>query len=183
MKDGTEVELRLIEAKDIKYIWENFNDIIKMGNLLPVYSGVHSEWEKQSWFEEITHGTNCCIVAELTLKPKWKKNFNPIVGQLTLENIEWEASSHVSRLGIIIQRQYQNQGLGKIMLDFSKKKAVEMKKSKIILSTFADNGRALHLYEKVGFEKVGYRKKHFMMGGAYIDEILMEIHLSLSSGN
>jgi ribosomal protein S18 acetylase RimI-like enzyme len=46
------------------------------------------------------------------------------------------------------------------------------------LSTFADNDKALKLYESLGYRTVGVRSNHFNMPKGFIDEVLMEKELS-----
>jgi len=48
-------------------------------------------------------------------------------------------------------------------------------KEKIILSSFLNNERALNLYQKIGFKKIGIRKNQFYMENKYFDEILMDL--------
>jgi RimJ/RimL family protein N-acetyltransferase len=57
--------------------------------------------------------------------------------------------------------------------------AVKKAYTKIILSTFADNEKAIQLYKSLGYRIVGVRKSHFNMPKGFIDEVLMEIALSV----
>lgn len=41
------------------------------------------------------------------------------------------------------------------------------------LTVFADNERAVHLYESLGFEREGIRRKAAVRNGVYMDEIAM----------
>lgn len=44
----------------------------------------------------------------------------------------------------------------------------------IELGVFADNPRAIHVYEKAGFQKVGIQPRAFkLQDGSYVDEIEM----------
>ncbi|TFF95643.1 MAG: N-acetyltransferase, partial [Promethearchaeota archaeon] len=50
-------------------------------------------------------------------------------------------------------------------------------KEKIILSCFSTNHRAIHLYKKIGFKKIGLRKNQFKINNTYYDEVLMELFI------
>jgi len=45
------------------------------------------------------------------------------------------------------------------------------------LGVRADNARAISLYERVGFTKIGCYPKFFKIGDAYYDEILMNLYI------
>ena len=45
--------------------------------------------------------------------------------------------------------------------------------SKLELHVFPWNEPALALYESFGFEREGYRKRHYVRGGELVDAILM----------
>lgn len=47
----------------------------------------------------------------------------------------------------------------------------------ILLEVRSDNKRAIHLYEKYGFEKIRYFKDFFMINGEGIDFELMNLYL------
>ena len=44
---------------------------------------------------------------------------------------------------------------------------------KLELHVFPHNAPAIALYEKLGFEREGYRKDHYRRGVGYVDAILM----------
>ena len=99
-----------------------------------------------------------------------------IIGQCEISNLEWDASIHVGRLGIIVARNYRDMGIGFNLIDAAiRESKILNNKEKIILSCFSTNERALHLYKKLGFEVVGVRKKQFYMNSTYYDEVMQEL--------
>jgi RimJ/RimL family protein N-acetyltransferase len=52
-----------------------------------------------------------------------------------------------------------------------KKKDIE----KIHLGVFSTNKRALHLYQTTGFKVEGVLKRQYLIKGAYVDEIVMDL--------
>jgi RimJ/RimL family protein N-acetyltransferase len=48
---------------------------------------------------------------------------------------------------------------------------------KLELHVFPYNEAAIRLYEQFGFEREGYRKRHYRRGNEYVDAILMAYEL------
>ena len=84
---------------------------------------------------------------------------------------------HRVRLGISILEEYRNVGLGTKMMEILISKAREYGKRTIELDVRADNGRAIHVYEKLGFVHEGRKKEAFYVDGEYIDLALMAKYL------
>ncbi len=165
--------LRSIKKSDLNGIWLNFNHVVEEGVYLPVYTPVVSDWEKNTWYQELNQARNLCLVAE---DPIVGSN-NPIAGQITIENVPWEAADHVAILGIIIRKEYRNIGLGYALIEYAKKVALAQGKMKLILSTFTSNQQGISLYKKCGFNSVGVYKNQYLIQEKFIDELLMECFL------
>jgi len=90
------------------------------------------------------------------------------------ENIVLE---HYGRLGIGIFKEFRNIGIGheilKTALDECRKAGITL----IDLEVFANNARAIHLYEKLGFREVGRTPKKINRNGRFEDDILMVVQL------
>ncbi|MFX0073373.1 MAG: GNAT family N-acetyltransferase [Candidatus Hermodarchaeota archaeon] len=174
IKTGEKVILHHLKKPDIDGVWKNFNDVLKEGIYLPVFTPVKTEIEKTSWYENIKNDHEICVVAEISrFKPP-----NNIIGQCEISNLEWEAATHVGSLGIIVSEKYREMGIGRNLIDMAIRESKLLNnKEKIILSCFSTNERALNLYKKLGFKVVGTRKKQFYMDSVYYDEVLMEISI------
>lgn len=173
LKNGRTVVLRFLKQPDVHGIWENFNEVVADKVYLPVYTPVTSEWEKDEWYRDLLAKKNTCLVADDISRPVGRQ----IVGQLTLENIEWEAAEHVCQLGIIIQKDYRNLGLGFQLISAAKQVAKSKKKKKIMLTTLSTNLQGIFLYEKCGFKQVGRCFQQYLVNNQYVDEIIMETFL------
>ncbi len=172
LRTGEKVLLRHAKKSDIEGVWENFNECVDEGVYLPVFMPVRSQYEKQSWYDNLKSNKETCIVAEhLDLKSP-----HNIIGQCEISNSEWEAASHVGILGVIVKNKYRDLGMGKYLIDFALRESKKLNnKEKIVLSCFSNNERAINLYETIGFKIVGIRKKQFYMDSMYYDEVLMEL--------
>ena len=169
---GENVIIRHLRKSDVEGVWNNFNEVIEEGVYLPVFFPVRSQLEKDSWYRKIKSEKETCIVADhQNLKPPYN-----IIGQCEISNLEWDAANHVGRLGIIVKKDYRNLGVGYHLIDTAIRESKKLnQKEKIILSSFLNNERALSLYQKIGFKKIGIRKNQFYMESKYFDEILMDL--------
>ena len=81
---------------------------------------------------------------------------------------------HGAELGILVHTDYQNQGVGtalmKTVLDLADNWLMLVR---VELEVFADNQRAIHLYEKFGFEKEGLLRRSVVRDGQYRDNYKM----------
>ena len=172
LRNGEKILIRHVIESDIDGIWNNFNEVVDEGSYLPVLFPVRSKFEKQSWFQNIKKEREICIVAihPTTISP------HNILGQCEISNLEWDAATHVGSLGIIVQKNFRDLGIGFNLIDKAIRESKRLyNKEKIILSCFSDNERALYLYKKIGFKTAGIRKKQFYMDSDYCDEVMMEV--------
>jgi len=76
--------------------------------------------------------------------------------------------------GIAIIDGYKDIGLGTEMMKILLEKAKESGYRMVILGVYADNLRAIHLYEKFGFVKAGTIPKYaYFEGKGFVDSITM----------
>ena len=175
IKNGEKILIRHVKESDTDGVWNNFNEVVDEGIYLPVFFPVRSQFEKQSWFNTLKRNREICIVA---INPELKGP-RSVIGQCEISNLEWDAAGHVGGLGIIVKKEYRNLGIGYHLIDIAIRESKRLNnKQKLILSSFLNNERALKLYQKVGFKKIGIRKKQFFMDGKYYDEILMDLWIN-----
>jgi RimJ/RimL family protein N-acetyltransferase len=83
---------------------------------------------------------------------------------------------HTLDLGITVKQNWRNQGVGtammQSMIDWCRANPVVYK---LELWVFPDNPRAIHVYEKAGFQQEGRRRSCFLKQGQMLDLILMGI--------
>ena len=95
------------------------------------------------------------------------------VGSVFLRDIDDE--HHKAEYGIFIgEDDARGKGVGTAAAELILKYGFEeLKLHKIFLRVLADNGRAVHSYEKAGFKKEAYLKDDVFIDGKYRDIILM----------
>lgn len=175
ISNGDQIIIRSIKRGDIDSVWRNFNEVVNSEETpYPIFYPVEARFEKESWYNTLKRENEICMVAENT---SLEKPLN-VIGQCEITNIEWDASMHVGNLGVIVLKEYRDMGIGHRLIDAAIRVSFHKnEKEKIILSCFATNDRAIHLYKKIGFKQVGLRKKQFKIKKKYYDEVLMELFI------
>jgi RimJ/RimL family protein N-acetyltransferase len=100
-----------------------------------------------------------------------------IVGRLSLSRDSHPASAHVADLGLMVAKDARRQGVGRALLEAAAEWARGASIRKLELHVFPWNEPAIQLYEQFGFEREGYRKRHYRRGAEEVDAVLMAFSL------
>ena len=97
-----------------------------------------------------------------------------VIGSAGLQVCANPRMRHVGTLGMLVHTDFQNQGIGSALM----KTVLELADNwlmlvRVELEVFADNERAIHLYEKFGFEKEGLLRMSVVRDGRYRDNYKM----------
>ena len=104
-----------------------------------------------------------------------------IVGRLSLSRDPHPASRHVADLGLMVAESHRRQGVGTMLLDQAVAWARASGIAKLELHVFPWNEPALGLYESFGFEREGFRRRHYERGDELVDAVLMAYFVEASS--
>lgn len=74
-------------------------------------------------------------------------NEEKLIAYLSLE----EKEDEIKIRDIVVLPEYQNKGIGRILLEWAKEQTIKSKKSKLILRFIYDNKKLKEWYEKYGF--------------------------------
>lgn len=96
-----------------------------------------------------------------------------VLARLSLARDPHPASRHVADLGLMVAVSARRRGIGRMLLDEAVTWARTAGVRKLELHVFPWNEPALRLYESFGFEREGYRKRHYERDGEWVDAILM----------
>ena len=123
---------------------------------------------EESWKERLAkfgnndYGLVACVEAE-------------IVGMLSLmPTTPSPRRKHVGWLGMVVHDKWQSKGVGTALM----KAAIDLADNwlnlkRLELVVYADNARAIALYERFGFEREGLNRAYAWRAGAYADSLMM----------
>ena len=99
-----------------------------------------------------------------------------IIGDASLSGFS-RRMSHRAEFGISVVKSEWGQGIGRALLQkcimYAKEHMIEL----INLEVRSDKIRAIHVYEKYGFRKIGTAPAYFKIDGEYYDFDLMVLDL------
>lgn len=170
---GQHVRLRPNEKDDLPRYVKWFSDPDLRG-LLSMHLPL-SQAEEEKWFEHQLdlpdRNTQAWAIdaqpADMAVGP-WVH-----IGGCSLQEIDWR--NRWAELGIVIgARDYWGRGYGTDTVQTLCAWAFDtLNLNRVFLRVFADNSRAIHCYEKVGFQHEGQLRQHDYHNGAYRDTLLM----------
>lgn len=97
-----------------------------------------------------------------------------VIGAVLLQINASPRMRHTGSLALFVHTNYQAQGVGAALLGTILDLADNwLMLVRLELTVFADNERAIHLYEKLGFEKEGLKRMSIVRNGQYADEYMM----------
>lgn len=99
-----------------------------------------------------------------------------IIGDASLNGFS-RRMSHRGEFGISVAKSEWGQGIGSALLQKIIEYAEEHGTELINLEVRSDNRRAIQMYEKFGFWKIGTSPAYFKIGGEYYDFDLMVLDL------
>jgi RimJ/RimL family protein N-acetyltransferase len=97
-----------------------------------------------------------------------------LVGRLSISRDPHPASAHVADLGVAVAATHRRRGIGTALLAAAEEWARAAGVEKLELHVFPHNAPALALYDRLGYEREGVRRRHYRRrDGAFVDAILM----------
>jgi RimJ/RimL family protein N-acetyltransferase len=97
-----------------------------------------------------------------------------VVGRLSLMRDAHPASKHVADLGVMVAAGHRRRGIGSALMAAAEDWARSTGIGKLELHVFPHNEPAICLYEKLGYEREGLRRRHYARAeGGHSDVILM----------
>ena len=148
LKDGTEITLRPQIDTDLEPTWDMFSSLSDE-TLTYLPQGFTRE-RVEGWFTDIDYDKALPILGFVETEEGCK-----MVTSAVLVFQKEEIYKHKATFGISVHDNYQNKGLGHILTEYMLEIAKSCGLKKVELTVVTHNTRAIHLYEKFGFEKEG----------------------------
>jgi RimJ/RimL family protein N-acetyltransferase len=166
-RDGRRVVLRTPTLNDLDDLLSVINSLVEEQANILVDEKVTRE-DELDWLStalaRLEKDETIYVIAEVD---------DRVVGNSELGRKTTGRDRHVGTIGIAIRDGFREIGIGtemiKTLIDQAKSRGLKV----LTISTFANNERAHHVYQKLGFVDTGRIPKKFFKEGKYIDEILM----------
>lgn len=94
-------------------------------------------------------------------------------GYIMVKSETQQRTSHRASLVMGVHSSSRGRGVGKALLEYSIRWAKNIGLQRLELTVLENNERAIHLYEKVGFEREGIRKNALLINDRYMNELYM----------
>lgn len=147
------------------------NELRRMPGVFENILGIPSERVKRSEDFIMNMDSNQHQFVAIT---KTQSGQDSIIGTAGLVINANNRTRHSGSIGIMIHKDYQNMGVGTALMEALIDIADNwLMLIRVELSVFEDNERAIHLYEKLGFEKEGLKRLAAIRNGKYVNEYLM----------
>jgi len=170
LKNGVHVFLRPELATDTEMLWTMFSTLSKasLENLVLPFTRERIE----GWTSNLDYGKVLPILALIR-----EGTGQRIVGSASLHFRSDAALKHRAELGITVHDDYQDKGLGTAMINHLLEIAHKKGLKKLFLRVNTENARAIHVYEKCGFEIEARLRMERYQNGRFGDEYRMAIFL------
>jgi RimJ/RimL family protein N-acetyltransferase len=166
-RSGKEVIFRTPTWEDLDDLLELINSIIDEGAYIMVDERKTRE-EEVDWLSGVIarmeKGELIPVVTEVDGKA---------VASAEIGRGRFRCESHLGSLGIVVRSGYRDIGIGTELMRVLLEQARLMGLKIVTLSAFSTNGKAIHVYEKVGFVETGRIPKGLYKNGSYIDKVIM----------
>ena len=170
--NGENVTLRALKWEDLDNCVVFVNDLVSEKktepNLGVMVDTKQTREEEAEWLANqligIESGKIVSVVADTSGR---------IVGNSSVTRGPYQDTSRHGGLGIAVSRKFRDVGIGVEMMRTLVKESRRAGLKTLELEVFANNPRAIHVYEKTGFKQTGRIPKKMFRKGKFIDSIVM----------
>lgn len=160
-----EYNLREANIKDISAITTIYNQGIE-DRVATLETRLRDDVEMEQWF------TNRTIRHKVVVIEDWE---NKIRGWASINVFNSRCCySGVGDISIYVERKVRGKGLGRLLLEFLIKTALDQGFHKLVLSTFETNDAGKKLYLSAGFREVGTYINQGVIDGRFVNITIME---------
>ncbi|MCM3733599.1 GNAT family N-acetyltransferase [Fictibacillus nanhaiensis] len=162
-------ELREVRIEDAEAVLSIQREVVEERDYFIAVSEEFNKTteEHQEWIQKIMeHERETMFVAEVE---------GEVAGWIVFKSQERKRMHHTGSFAIMIQKEYRNKGIGKLLIHELLRWAEQHPLiEKVTLGTFSTNTRAIELYKKLGFVEEGRKVKEFKFSdNEYVDDVLM----------
>jgi RimJ/RimL family protein N-acetyltransferase len=171
--DGTQVLLRALQSTDLDELLKFANAIVRerRTNLELGITSLDKKVgrsDEKKFLDRILLGTKKKEVVSIAAIVGGK-----IVGHCDVSRRKATDERHTGLFGIVILGGYREIGIGQMMVKTALEEALRSGVWLVELQVFAINKVAIHVYEKLGFKRVGVVPGKMLRNGRFLDEVYM----------
>lgn len=166
-KKGNTITIRYIKWEDLDALY-TYTNVLSKEDTFVTLNGEEISKEEQAehlrkWLKNMESGNGVSIVSICD------NNLIAVCGMTR----KTKRSAHMAELGISTHKDFRDEGVGTVLMDTAVEEGKRLGVKLIKLTCFENNPRALHLYEKVGFKKVGTIPGAIFYKNQYVGEVIM----------
>jgi RimJ/RimL family protein N-acetyltransferase len=165
-KKGRNVILRTPRWSDLDDMLEFINGLVEEEAMIAVDT-TKTMKEEIDWIsnklKRLENDSEMCVVAEVDDHMIGSTEISPRYGRL----------KHYGLLGIAIKDGYRDAGIGQELMKEIEKHAPRLGIEYLALEVFSINDRAIRVYDKMGYKKVGVYPRGVKYRGEYVDNVHM----------
>jgi RimJ/RimL family protein N-acetyltransferase len=155
--------VRLAGAEDIDAVLDLYEAVASEGRYIAAELPIDHEALRPRWAESMEDPDGALFVAETS---------GEIVGSASIQG------RAIAHLGMQVAKAHRGRGVGSSLVEACIGWAEEAGAHKITLEVWPHNTAAIALYEKFGFEREGYLRKHWRrQSGELWDSVVMGLLL------
>ena len=161
---GADVAIRAAKSDDAQVICDIYNEGIEDGDAT-LETRLRSVDEQRAWLESRDQRHQVVVAERGAAVVGWGSlnAFNPRA-----------AYDHVTEFSVYVARTSRGTGVGGGLLQHLIALAGEIGYHKMVLAAFDWNTAGIALYRRTGFRHVGTYREQGLLGGRWVDTVIME---------
>jgi L-phenylalanine/L-methionine N-acetyltransferase len=157
-----DVDIRPVRPEDAPDLYEIAMQPAVARSMLFVPSMEFSETKRRVNLEDVHRHYLAAVVDD------------QVVGAVILTQHANPRLAHGGRVGLMVHEAFWGQGIGTQLVEASLDIADHwLGLKRVELGVFTDNSAAIHMYEKLGFQREGVKRRSAFGGGQWQDEMMM----------
>lgn len=169
-RKGNSVEFRYPSNDEFLATWGFACDIVAEDTFVAI-NQAPTEAEERKWFQEMLDGVKKGESVRLSVYVN-----GVFAGNGRVDRGKYR-HAHVGSMGLSLAPAYRDEGIGTELMASLIEDAKKIGLRLLTLSCFENNPRALHVYEKLGFQRVGVTPRAIAWKGGYVGEIHLYLPL------
>lgn len=175
-KKGHEVMIRYPKWEDVDALTEYINELSKEDTFIRVHHEVMTKEDEMRYLAD-----NFCKMEKGNMIQLFAFVDGVFAANCSIER-GTRRMTHVGTVAIAIRKAYREEGIGTVLLETLIAEAKKLPFELLTLTCYEENIRALHVYEKVGFQKGGMIPGAVDFHGKKQGEVFMYLPLKINKG-